>query len=472
MSDITPHIDTEAVNLELMERYLEGSLSEAERKEMEENLANDPILADAMEGLSLIEDKEAMKVALGRITEGSKTKLNKYIKKRDQLSKRRSRVEHNNFRFTNYYVAAAAAVAVLISTVWVIRMSEPSSESSSIADANTTEKTQVQAPENPHVVIAPPLSEEEEEEAKDEVAVDEKTVLFDSQNAGQYSAPVEEAPVNSISKDASTARATPPPSADEFIVENPSALTNKERDDEDDLGASASEVAREEVQANERTRQEERLKLEAAKVENKAVIAQAQESQKKAEEQPKVLSEEELSRIPLEAKNDAYSDDSEAFKEERLQKGKTASRKKRLDDNAPEFPEQSEEDRVFGKISKGQHLADLMLEAVKLYESAQFDKSLVYLKEVMQSSPEHPAANYYAGSIYRNFSQMKTATDYLKEAIKHVDSPTYEYAQWELALVYLARRKSSAAKKLLMKIATAGGKFSNQARSELKKLEE
>ena len=470
MSDITPHIDTEAVNLELMERYLEGSLSEAERKEMEENLANDPILADAMEGLSMIEDKAAMKVALGRITEGSKTKLNKYIKKRDQLSKRRSRVEHNNFRFTNYYVAAAAAVAVLISTVWVIRMSEPSSDRSSIAEAKTEEKTQLQAPQNPNVVVAPPLSEEEEQEAKDDVAVEEKIVAYDADNSSQFSAPAEQTPGSSILRDAN-ARATPPPSADDFIVEKPSVLSNKERKDEDDLGASSAEVATEEVRANGRTREEEGLELEAVKEEKEALIAKAQEIQQNAEEQPKVLSKEELNKIPLDEKNDAYAD-SEAFNEERQQKGKTASRKKRLDDNGPEYPEQSEEDRVFGKISKGQHLADLMLEAVQLYESAQFDKSLVYLKEVMQSSPEHPAANYYAGSIYRNFSQMKTATNYLKEAIKHVDSPTFEYAQWELALVYLARRKSVAAKKLLMKIATSGGKFSNQARSELKKLEE
>jgi len=267
------------------------------------------------------------------------------------------------------------------------------------------------------------------------------------------------------------ARATPPPSADDFIVENPAVLSNKERKDEDDLGANSAELATEEVRANGRTREEDRLEMEAVKEEKEALIAKAEEIQQQAEEQPKVLSKEELNKIPLDDKNDAYAD-SEAFNEERAQKGKTTSRKKRLDDNGPEFPEQSEEDRVFGKISKGQHLADLMLEAVQLYESAQFDKSLVYLKEVMQSSPEHPAANYYAGSIYRNFSQMKTATNYLKEAIKHIDSPTFEYAQWELALVYLARRKSVAAKKLLMKIATGGGKFSNQARSELKKLEE
>ncbi|MDW3650754.1 MAG: hypothetical protein R8P61_27005 [Bacteroidia bacterium] len=465
MSDYTPHIDTEVVNLELMERYLEGSLSEEERKEMEENLANDPILADAMEGLSLIEDKEAMKVALGRITEGSQTKLNKYIKKRDQLSKRRSRVEHNNFRFTNYYVAAAAAVAVLISTVWVIRMSEPAQESSSLADANTVEETQVQAPNNPDVIIAPPLSAGEEKEAKEEEAQDEKIVVFDANNSPQFNARVEDAPASSILRDANTATATPPPSADDFIVENPVELRNKD-DEENDLGASASEIAKEEVLAKGRSKQEESLEIEAAKPINKSEIAEAKESLLKDEEKLKVLSEEELSSIPLEEK----AIDTEAFNEGREQKANAAPRKKRLDDNGPEFPEQSEEDRVFGKISKGQHLADLMLEAVKLYESAQFDKSLVYLKEVMQSSPEHPAANYYAGSIYRNFSQMKTATDYLKEAIKHIDSPTYEYAQWELALVYLARRKSSAAKKLLMKIATAGGKFSNQARSELNKL--
>ncbi|MEM6805140.1 MAG: hypothetical protein AAF696_27335, partial [Bacteroidota bacterium] len=225
MSDYTPHIDTEAIDLELMERYLEGSLSEAERKEMEENLANDPILADAMEGLSMIEDKAAMKVALGRITEGSKTKLNKYIKKRDQLSKRRSRVEHNNFRFTNYYVAAAAAVAVLISTVWVIRMSEPKSDSSSFAEAKTEEKTQVQAPQNPNVIVAPPLSDEEEQEAKEDAVVDEKVILFDSNNSSTYSTPVEEAPVKSILKESNNAQATPP-SADDFIVENPAALSN------------------------------------------------------------------------------------------------------------------------------------------------------------------------------------------------------------------------------------------------------
>ncbi|MEL6256623.1 MAG: hypothetical protein AAFR87_31780 [Bacteroidota bacterium] len=465
MSDYTPHIDTEAVNLELMERYLEGSLSEKERKEMEENLANDPILADAMEGLAMIEDKEAMKVALGRITEGSKTKLNKYIKKRDQLSKRRSRVEHNNFRFTNYYVAAAAAVAVIISTVWVIRMSEPSQDSSSFAEANTTEESQIQAPQNPDVLVAPPLSDQEEDEEK--ALENEQTLAFNADKNQQFSAPIEQTPASSILRDGNTDRKTIPPSADDFILENPVALTNKDSE-EDDL--DTSEIAEEKISTDEISRKEENLETIAAKSINK-VEAQGTENKLKTELKPQVLSKEELSRIPLDGKKDAFVE-SEAFNEGREQKSRTASRKKRLDDNRPDYPEQSEEDRVFGKISKGQHLADLMLEAIQLYESAQFDKSLVYLKEVMQSSPDHPAANYYTGSIYRNFSQMKTATDYLKEAIKHVDAPTYEYAQWELALVYLARRKSSAAKKLLMKIATAGGKFTNQARSELKKLEE
>ncbi|MEM6803132.1 MAG: hypothetical protein AAF696_17130 [Bacteroidota bacterium] len=468
MSDFTSHIDTEATDLDLMERYLAGTLSEDEQKQMKEQLSKDPVLADALEGLALIEDKEAMKAAIGRIQTVSRKKLNKFEKKREQLSKRRARVGESNLKFSNYYVAAAAAILVLVSTVVVIRMSE-SNKSSAPTNTTYADRMSPQA----EAEINDQTNDNAGPEALFQALADDDSVEMDNSSAPNIR---EEEPI--VGNSANNARARSLAKKEQKPVSS-SDENSKAASLLAETGEKSEEIASAELR--ETVEADDDFATEDAEVLEEKSIVGAQESAPVKpslasplnDTAPPVLSEEELSKIPLEAESSANgpdynSNDRYVDKEAKPKR----SQKKRLDDNIAYKEERSEEDKVFGKISKGQHLADLMLDAVKYYEAAEFDKSLNLLKEVMQNEPKHPAANFYAGSIYRNYSQMKTATNFLKEATQHADAPTYEYAQWELALVYIARKKELAAKKLLTKIATGGGKFSNQARSELEKLSE
>lgn len=497
MSDYTSHIDTDATELELMERYLDGSLSDDEKKVMEENLAEDPILADALEGLALIEDKEAMRLALGRIQEVSQGRINKYVKKRDQLSKRRSRVEHGRFKLANYYVAAAASIAVLVCTFWVINVSSER-KAASFAQNEAAPENRMDRSENMIIEAAPigvdTLNEKEESKAADEAGSSRsRYVEFAKPKSSTQSVPNQEeilaernvsSDKNELEKLSSPLKDSPTDSRKEVLVQEkvPSVEKPIEQElaeaDNKTIGNTLDETSSK-AKTAESDLADDVLEEKAPPIARKQ---KAMESEIKPElatnsapvrlEDTSILSADELSKIPLEslAEQDKYAELENKNDRARNVPAKKRAKKSTSYDTMPAFPNQPEEDRLYGKLSKGQHLADLMTEAVALYEAKSNEESLVLLKEVLQNTPENPAANYYTGSIYYRYSQMKTASSYLKEASKFPQSPLFEDAQWKLAQVYLARNKNGLAKKLLQKIATEGNKFAEQARIELSKL--
>jgi len=491
MSDYISHIDTDAVELEMMERYLEGSLSEKEKKAMEENLAEDPILADALEGLALIEDKEAMRLALGRIQEVSRGSINKYVKKRDQLSKRRSRVEHGRFKLANYYVAAAASIAVLVCTFWVISMSSEK-KSASFAQNEAPAENRMDRSENLDIEAVPfatdTLKEEEESAVAKEAGsarfaevVKPKPAIQAEQNPRQISADRRDSPAkDEIGNSSSLLKSEPTELKKKVLVKE--KLVSDERPIDQALTETTNKAVEEKLDKTAESG------VADDDLEEKAPPLARKQREMESEIRPglitspapsrledtSILSADELSKIPLESEEEGDNYADLGYSKDRartLAKAKKRDKSSSYYDTMPAFPDQPEEDKLYGKLSKGQHLADLMTQAVALYEVESNDESLILLKEVLQSTPENPAANYYTGSIYHRYSQMKTASTYLKKAIKFPDSPLLEDAEWELAHVYLARNKNGLAKKLLQKIAREGNKFAAQARTELSKLE-
>ena len=131
MSKNKLHITSQVPTLEQMNQYLKGELTDAERKAMEEAMKDDPFLEEAMEGLNLVEEGEDVRAAVKRIKSESFKRINIKDKRREQLGKRRSRVGPQNY--TTLIISSAAAITLLLVSVFLIQQRSAPSESVAMA---------------------------------------------------------------------------------------------------------------------------------------------------------------------------------------------------------------------------------------------------------------------------------------------------------------------------------------------------
>ncbi|MFK7925325.1 MAG: hypothetical protein AB8H47_25440, partial [Bacteroidia bacterium] len=106
-------------SLEVLQRYLRGEASADEKAQIETMLEDDPMMADAIEGLEMIKDPAVLQRSIQKINQHSRQQLKRQINKREALIRRQSRIAPR--KLLPYIGTAAAAIALLITTVFVIR---------------------------------------------------------------------------------------------------------------------------------------------------------------------------------------------------------------------------------------------------------------------------------------------------------------------------------------------------------------
>ncbi|MEL6671551.1 MAG: tetratricopeptide repeat protein [Bacteroidota bacterium] len=415
--------------MQMLQQYLEGTLSEEDRRLLESQMGDHPLFQDAMEGLGQIDDPKAFEGHVRKIQAATHKRLRGKGRGREKLVKRQSRVLPQNF--TIMTLAAAAALALIFFSVVIMR--EENKGEATMADAQIEENTVPMVQEKPiepeaQAIIADTMADREEPELMADAKVPQQVI------PGTQSTPN---PSNPTSLQGATTANSPQPTAGTVLPEpvandiSPSPTTAP--------ASAASPPPPPPVQTEE------------------------------ADDFG--YSSEELANVPLE--ESVVLGESELERKEASPKKRKASRK-RDDYNLSSADEkagaQSDEDKTFGQLEKGRHMADLLTEAAGYYDQNNFAKATPLLKEVIQTSPNNVTANYYLGSIYLKQKSPRQATSHLERAANQPNASAYYQAQWELKQAYSQRGKKGNTKKLLTKIASEGGPYAQQAKAELEKL--
>ena len=159
------------------------------------------------------------------------------------------------------------------------------------------------------------------------------------------------------------------------------------------------------------------------------------------------MSDEEVEAIPMQKESTALIPLDERLRQN-MNKNITAKSKKseRANYETPEdAPLMTEEDIRKGEYLKGMAMADLLTEAIRLYDEGSFQPALNNVLEVLQSQPDNLVAKYYAGGCYFSIRQYKIAIPYLKEVVKIPNTDFQDDARWLLARSYAARGKEKNA---------------------------
>ena len=109
-------------------------------------------------------------------------------------------------------------------------------------------------------------------------------------------------------------------------------------------------------------------------------------------------------------------------------------------------------------------------EGLQLYHQQKYTEALEAFKKALQVDRSYPKAQYYAAMCLVKLNRLSQAEVALREITRNKAHTYIEESQFELAKVYLRRGKKKQAEKLLKEISKNGGKFASQASKELDKL--
>ncbi|MEO0471872.1 MAG: hypothetical protein AAF206_19760 [Bacteroidota bacterium] len=456
--DISILNGAETPSLELLERYLRGEVSDEERELVEQLMVDDPLMADAIEGLRMIEDKKAMRLAIRRIHRSSLIGLDNHIQKRERLSKRQSRVAPKSH--WQMYSAVAAAVALLFTTIYLIGvMRKPAMESAAMAQnadmvpaAEGQEYTSIEKSERPEAnalpIAADSISPETLEDGlfaeleqdnldrvgnegfgenidetylETELDDEDQKLLAENDLADRSDAYTYSTQPTDVSAPAPTAPVSGSSNANiDPITQNDIAVAS------DDAGP-------------------------VDEVDQPAASPKAVES----------LSQDELDEMVV------YEDEEVALSERPRRKQNDNS----YDFDMADAPVQSREERTEGQLARGRMMEQLLREAADLYEQNAYLASLTKVDEVLITEPENVVAHHFRGRNYLALSEKSNAIKSFEIVARAPASSFYAADQWQLAQLYVEQRKKAKARRLLRKIIVENGPHAVEAAALMETIE-
>ena len=429
--------DASYPSLDTLSRYLNGDLPEEEMGKIEEALEGDPFMADVLEGLSESTDIVAVKQSVNRIKLNSQKRLFAQPKKREKLSKRQSRVAPN--KYTQLIMATAAAIALLFTTVFVIdelKFDNSPKEQIATNQIDNHESSQNLDSQDPDANFIPPLdsvSNEEKNEDESFIAMNE---ALDNQT-------------NNLRTTTSI-----PEEVNEAILNEGAYSDDDIMDEETESVLTKPQVSPKPVIVEAERRQEAVNDARALLEEKRRKEEEALKAERELSERSKILmdtaeymSADEVEAIPMQKESTALIPLDERLRQN-MNKNQAGKDKKaaRANYETPEdAPLMTEEDIRKGEYLKGMAMADLLTEAIRLYDEGSFQPALNNVLEVLQSQPDNLVAKYYAGGCYFSIRQYKIAIPYLKEVVKIPNTDFQDDARWLLARSYAARGKEKNA---------------------------
>ncbi len=412
-------------SLEVLDHYLAQEVASNEQQKIETHLVDCPLCADALEGLAMVEDKKGLKIRLRRIKSLNQRKL--FVvseKKREQLSKRKSRVRP--MKIEKVLIPAAAAIAALFVTVFIffdLRNAEHD------VRAGASPSQVIIAPDSSLVQIAEAVipSEDAETSAQsissasnnEELLISEKPLVTESKT---IYAKEEKTTEPEAQKQA--------PSKQEIPVLKPVIIA-----------APSPKIS-----TNEPVEHYE----ESLRVEEEV----ANTSKKRPKSKQKITKQDPT----------GFSKRRQATYNKQLGLDSTS-----LPESGNTAPTKSEDDRAYGVQTKAKILSQLMTEGQAFYQAGNYLQAEDRFTEILVADASNREAQYYLANTHFAMGNTLMA---IKAYQKLKENELYgEKAQWMLALSFLKVKKLKQAKKCLTQIVDSKGKYTKEAEQKLKELE-
>ncbi len=440
-TDIQKGTDHAFPSLEVLQRYLQGKATESEKARIEALMEDDPMMADAMEGLTLVKDTAALQATMLRLDLLTQKRLRRQIPLRERNSKRKSRVAAKHY--LPYLGAAAAALALIFMTVFIV---QELNTSQTMANAEAVESMTQQPPEElamqtqpsetaPEMKATPPVPAETSQ-IKPET---EAPVLVTQ----RVQAAPQRAPAYSASGQPIAAPPTPSPTAQAPTAMESADQTTPALSSPKPMTTPASSLPPQDVAGQAKKEQE------VADTEN---------------ERDLFMDDEVVAAIP------EYTEEEEPTREQASRPAATnASRAKERAENTnvdQYAPIMSEEQTQKAALQKAKAIADLIQEAVVHLEKEEWSAAESKLNEVLIPQPQNVVALHYMAQTQLQKGDDPRAVDYLKRLV-NLDAQNYPEDQWQLAQAYLRLNKKLAARSVLKEIVTQGGPYAEQAQELL-----
>ncbi|WNJ16015.1 hypothetical protein [Pontibacter sp. G13] len=418
--------------LEELKAYWEGGLSEEERQRIEALAVDDPLFADVLEGLSEVKDTAVVAAAVQRISSTNTKRLSQRQAKREKLSKRQSRVIPT--QYWQYFAGAAASLALLLVSVWLIR--QPAKKANMIASEQAPMETQdTEIPE-----------ELTSSRGGLETPIVDSTITFADAIASEtlVDQPAPESPA--IQRELIAANHPVEPEIAEEAV--PSTMETPT----DGMGQS--------VYLNSNSTTPAINPAEMLDDEELIVAAPAPDPTAPATEANSTDdSYDDFKGIPLEGMSGS-GDEIAMDRKER-------SARQVVSQQVTEVPVLSEEEQVQGSLAKVTAVSDLMLEGIQLYDQGSYPTAKLKFEEVLIAIPAHVVAHFYLGKVAVQEKDYKTAIAKFKYVLKYPEANSYDEAEWNLALTYELADKENQSKRLLQRIANSSSAYAPQAQQKL-----
>lgn len=406
-------------SLALLKKYLNGETTETENVQIEAQLAEDPLLSDALDGLMLVKDTHTVQVSVRRIKAASRKRLFAKTNRREALSRRKSRVSLPE-NFPMMFVATAAAITLLFATFFVMRdLGFNKNQTEAVAENHSPDENPPVISETPPVQPEPLVTSAEipNEDTRSQIVVP----------------PVEPTPQKKINAqppaDLRLSTNVGKQNAEKPAVASSVALATPVSGGTDDM--------RKENNDDETTQPRDRRSQVREETAGGVVLL--------SDSLGEYMQPEQLSTIPITKENPNLNANGV------LPHSPATAEQQRYDDH--------------GKLLKSVAIADLLTEAIALHDEGKYAVAKEKLDEVLQSEPQNQVAKYYKASTLFHQKIYRESITLLKVLVRTPELLFFEDAQWLLAQSYSLMGKNKSAIKVLEEIEAGGGKYQEQARN-------
>lgn len=440
--------------LDILERYISGEIDSSEREVLEQMLRDNPMLADAIDGLREVENMDAVRSSLLRLYRINRSRLAGRTKKRDQLSKRKSRVAIMDNQ--PLFMGIAAGLAILVLSVFLIRKMNkavPTDIDPVIAQNEAG---------NSVLPLLPPMRDtsESKENPKEVVPFSDKALRK------------EEKGPKLIADQTPAKRVVVAPEA-KPIVTNVPARKELASNDKEKLVAEMDEVYTEEDEMADISEEnavgasipkmEEPIATRPSSIEQKSMQLEEVKASSKSKK-PGVASNKLFDSLPPAydtIKIGIYKNNPPAISGE----------DSIYIDYYGDTYEEEGFDRSKGRLLKAKALTDLMYQGVEALRGENYVLARSKFEEVIASSPQNVTAYFYLGQTELAAANYRAAIRHFRRNLDYPAAPVYEENRWFLSQAYLKADRERPARKLLEEIGASSSPFKSRALSQLKDLE-
>lgn len=437
--------------LEKLERYISGDMESSEKEALELVLRDDPMLADAIDGLKGVESREVLRSSLARLYRGNKNLLSTRNKKRDQLSKRKSRVSIVDNQYL--FMGIAAGLVILIVSVFVIRQMNKSVVPGLDPAIAHHESEHVIIPTSPVDIDSSSTEEEEVETPVQEAQLDESSLIAAhvETKPGASSSMNETTSINTRTKEvAGSVASSPEEETDDLLSE----VVEEEKPELTSFPPKASKPVS--ISAREE---------KAAVITSPSTPVLLDETAIEKEEKAEPLVKKRY-KDPLPPVYDTIKIGANAGVPPVISREDSANI-----NYYEKGSDQGEFNRNNGKLLKAQALSDLMYQGVQALRKEEYEVAREKFKEVIASSAKNVTAYYYLGLTEMAAENYKASIRYFRRNLNYPAAPIYEENKWNLSRAYLKAGKINPAKRLLEEIVNSNSPFKADALTQLKDLE-